>query len=624
MTVKRQIVGTPESEAYEGGVESACYARLSDLKKGRESSIEDQVRECREEARRDGGFIPDSNVFPDRDIRGITESRPALDRLLALVRSGKATFKDLYISDTSRLARSASFAPKLRKFFKSHGIRLHFVENGMKSGNSGFDLQHHFQSFFDELFSEQLGEKISRAQVGLALKGYNPCGKCYGYLNVPEEHPTKIGKWGRPAVIGVKQVPLKSQVDVVLDIFKMYANGEGGYCDIARKLRERGIDSPRKGAKNEGRGWCESTVMTILNNERYIGRVTFRKTKLVRDSETLKLKQIPRDESERITYHDPLLQIVSDELWEKVMARQALVGKKIGPRKAGGMARTAASRRYLFSGLLYCGNCGASMVMTKDKYACSNDRRRWGCTNPLRIRRESLERQLTEAIASSIRSEANLTEIKGLFMSELARELEQQKASEVEALSQKHALAEEKRQLEVALRNLAEEVANYGGNDALRAVMRSKSARLATVTENLKHAERPATIFSEAEIDSFLRDAFTNLADVLLGDPITAKQELLKRISSLTLTPIEQDGEPAFALSGDLTLFSEEESMMLLPSGTKREEHHPSTFTLDGLVLKLDTRSNVVAITGSRSKKTKEIPRRQASEPAGADLVIAA
>lgn len=64
MTVKRQIVGTPESEAYEGGVESACYARLSDLKNGRESSIEDQVRECREEARRDGGSFQTQMSFP--------------------------------------------------------------------------------------------------------------------------------------------------------------------------------------------------------------------------------------------------------------------------------------------------------------------------------------------------------------------------------------------------------------------------------------------------------------------------------------------------------------------------------------------------------------------------------
>jgi hypothetical protein len=264
------------------------------------------------------------------------------------------------------------------------------------------------------------------------------------------------------------------------------------------------------------------------------------------------------------------------------------------------------------------------MVLTRDKYRCSNARRKWDCTNPLGVRRESLERYLTESIASSIRSDANLAEIKGLFMSELARELEQQKASEVEAVSQKRALTEEKSQLEAGLRNLAEEVANYGGDDALRAAMRSKRARLATVTDILKRAERPATIFSEAKIDSFLRDALTNLADILLGDPVRSKQELLKRISSLTLTPIEQDGDPVLALSGDLALFSEEESMMLLPFGTKRQEHHHSTFKLDGLVLKLDSRGNIVAVTGSCNKKIKELSEERASEVVEIDAAVAA
>jgi hypothetical protein len=88
------------------------------------------------------------------------------------VRSGKATFKDLYVSDTSRLARSASFAPKLRKLFKSHCIRLHFVENGMKSGNSGFDLQHHFQSFSDELWQRvKARQALIRDKVGSEKAG---------------------------------------------------------------------------------------------------------------------------------------------------------------------------------------------------------------------------------------------------------------------------------------------------------------------------------------------------------------------------------------------------------------------------------------------------------------------
>jgi DNA invertase Pin-like site-specific DNA recombinase len=276
----------PDRESFEGGGEGACYARLSDAKMARESSIGDQLRECREEARRDGNFIPDANLFDDLDVRGATESRPGLDRLLDLVGSGKAMFTDLYMADTSRLARNSSLAPRLRKFFKEHGIRLHFVENGMKSGTSGFDLQHTIQGYVDEQYSEQLGEKISRAQVGLVLKGYLPCGKCYGYRHKNHEHPTRMGKWNRPFVIGVWQVPYQPEVDVILEIFRMYADGEGGYTAIGQKLNERGIDAPGKGSKKEGEGWSDATIRQILKNERYIGRVAFRKTKHQRNSET--------------------------------------------------------------------------------------------------------------------------------------------------------------------------------------------------------------------------------------------------------------------------------------------------------------------------------------------------
>jgi hypothetical protein len=95
----------------------------------------------------------------------------------------------------------------------------------------------------------------------------------------------------------VKQVPYREQVDVILDICKMYVAGEGGYCHIARQLKQKGIDPPRKGCKNEGKGWSESAVMRILDNERYVGHVVFGKTKQSRDPESMKLIQRPNLDS---------------------------------------------------------------------------------------------------------------------------------------------------------------------------------------------------------------------------------------------------------------------------------------------------------------------------------------
>jgi hypothetical protein len=266
------------------------------------------------------------------------------------------------------------------------------------------------------------------------------------HRNVAEEHPTKIGKWGRPFVIGVHQVPYQEQVDIVLEIMRMYAAGEGGLNIIAQHLNQKGIPSPLQSRKNSTRGWSEGSISCILNNERYLGNITFNRTKKVRDPETSKFVTRNRPPSEWTTYHDETRRIVPDELWQAVKPRQELVSYKIGRTKAGGMARSR--RTNIFSGLLVCGNCGKPMVLgsgTRGTYKCSNARRRLGCKNTRGIERGGLERQLLEAITTSIRSEANLFEVKSLFMAEVTAGLNRQKESAQNAPVRREALiAEEK------------------------------------------------------------------------------------------------------------------------------------------------------------------------------------
>ncbi|MGC1781725.1 MAG: recombinase family protein [Acidobacteriaceae bacterium] len=608
MPKKDQFASAPEYGSKDPGFECAIYARFSDDKQ-RESSIEDQVRECRADAKRWGGFIPDANIFADRDVRGALEHRPQLDRLLDITRSGRATFSDLFSADTSRLARNSALAPKLRQIFKHHNIRLHFVENGMKSGTSGFELQHTFQGYIDEQYSEQLGEKVMRGQVGCVLKGYTPSGKCYGYRNANDEHPTNIAMYGRPEILGVRKVIYEVEAEIVRQIFQMYARGEGGYTYITQCLNERGVLSPRKAQKNVVRGWNHAAVRNILDNERYRGRVIFGRMKTTRDPETGKIKHRKRPESEWTIHDDPSLQIISDELWEAVKARRALVCEKAGWTKTGGMSRSRASRAYLFSGLLRCGTCGGTMVMANGpggSYHCSSARRKTGCQNKQKVRRESLERYLIDHIAVTIRSDVNFAEIKDLFMAELSAELKRQEQAVEGATCQKDALLDERNRLMIELENLAEEIAAYGGSETLRSMIRRKEDRMKTVTDLIGRGQVPARRVSGEEVDAFLRQAFDELSSILLGEPLRSKQELQKRISSLILTPYMHEGQSAYRISGDLALFSGQEAVLLTHSVHNTSEQHNLAIKLDGILLILDARGAVVEVAQTRPQATEE------------------
>jgi hypothetical protein len=236
------------------------------------------------------------------------------------------------------------------------------------------------------------------------------------------------------------------------------------------------------------------------------------------------------------------------------------------------------------------------MVLTNGSigsYKCSNARRKNGCANNLSIRRESLQRQLIGAIAFKLRTEMNLTQVKGLFMTELSAELKRRDEAAAGAGCQRSSLLAEQEQLVIGLENLANEIADHGGSESLRSAMRKKEARVAVVQHLLGQTQSTTKIASADDVEEFLRTAFDELAEVLLGDPLRTKVQLQKRISSLTLTPSVLNGLPTYVVSGSMALFDGEELVMLHRTVARTSEHHSFVFSLDGMVLKLDSRNMV-------------------------------
>jgi site-specific DNA recombinase len=169
----------------------AIYARYSsDLQ--RNSSIEDQIRKCKEFAERQGWIVLDDYIRSDAAISGAAlAGRGALRSLIEAAKKKPRPFDRILVEDTSRLARNLSDALSLVDKLDYYGVFVVSVSQGIDSQQKSARSLLTLDGMVDEQFLVALADKVHRGQEGRVLKGLNPGGRCYGYVNVPIEDPTK-------------------------------------------------------------------------------------------------------------------------------------------------------------------------------------------------------------------------------------------------------------------------------------------------------------------------------------------------------------------------------------------------------------------------------------------------
>jgi len=92
--------------------------------------------------------------------------------------------------------------------------------------------------------------------------------------------------------------------------------------------------------------------------------------------------------------------------------------------------------------------------------------------------------------------------------------------------------------------------------------------------------------FTIEEIREFLQRKTQEFADILAGDPETARTQLRKRISKLVLTPKETPGGFVFEVTGDVNLFQGNDDVMLTNSLEGIAEHYiGASISLAGVIL---------------------------------------
>lgn len=256
----------------------AIYARFSsDLQ--RAASIEDQIRRCRDFAAHQGWTVVDEFVRCDEAKSAATlTGREALQSLLTDAKNRPAPFDCLLVDDTSRLARYLPDVLSMNDKLRYHGVFIYAVAQRLdcreKTSRSLLTLH----GMMDEQFLVSLAEKVHRGQEGRALKGFQPGGKCFGYRNIPIEDHTRMAKYGRAFISGVRLDIHEAEAAIVRRIFEMYAQGNS-LSSISKTLNAEGVTPPQAPRSRRLRAWCPSSIREMLRKERYKGVFVWNRTR---------------------------------------------------------------------------------------------------------------------------------------------------------------------------------------------------------------------------------------------------------------------------------------------------------------------------------------------------------
>jgi DNA invertase Pin-like site-specific DNA recombinase len=522
----------------------AAYARYSTDKQN-PLSIEDQIRKCKGYAQERGWRLVEQLIYSDAEVTGAILERPGLNRLLSEAESPARSFDVILAEDTSRLSRKQADVLNICERLSFAGVRLCFVSQGIDSTDEKFQLLLTARGMIDQLFLADTAKRVHRGMEGLARRGLHTGGRCYAYRRRVEN-------------LGVRLEVEETEAATVRRIFEMYADGRS-LKQIAKRLNADCIPSPQPQLGRIQRSWAPTAIRHILRNERYIGRCVWNKKHKVRNPATGRRVYRRRPESEWVCVELPSLRIVSDDLWQRVRQRFEFVSSHYGTKSRPGLVKhwNAIGSSYLFSGILRCQQCGASMNIVSGagkrayaKYGCPMHHLRGTCFNDLTERSEILEERLLHALQEAVLQPEVVDYTLTKFEAELKARLDSM-SDDLEALRRR------KHTLEAEIKRLTDALAAASDSRLPSAVITAINERedeLRTITDKLLEASRDSIQARVSDIRQFVISKLSDLRTLLNSDVPTAKAEILRHVDRIDLTPMQANGERFFVASGEWDL----------------------------------------------------------------------
>jgi site-specific DNA recombinase len=247
------------------------------------------------------------------------------------------------------------------------------------------------------------------------------------------------------------------------------------------------------------------------------------------------------------------------------------------------MNRTPQSRRYLFSGVLICGECSSRIVIVSGngkrgyvKYGCPSHRYRGVCENKLTIRQDRLEEQLLVALEERVLN----TDILDYALGQFERQLERRLCQIRKQTSSQDSLRKHGVELHAKAKRITVAIADTGHSRSLLTELQSIEAEIEQVERQIATCKPFDVKALLSEARKFAADRLMNLATFLRANTDIAKPAILTHIKQLVLTPRQLPTGPVYEVSGSLELTPPDHDVMPLVA---RDGIEPPTPAFSGL-----------------------------------------
>lgn len=313
----------------------AAYCRVSTKQEEQLNSYEVQVKHYTERIQSEPKWTL-VGIYADKGITGTSvKKRDEFNKMIRKCKQGKI---DMIITKSiARFARNTVDCLTHTRMLKELGVDVYFEEQGIHSTDPGAEFYITIYGGIAQSESENISANVKWGKAQSARDGK----VSFHYKNFLGY---RKGKDRQPEID-------PEQAAIVRLIYKKFLSGDS-YSAIAKYLMDNGVPTPAGKEK-----WCETTIRSILSNERYKGDVVINKT-FITDCLT---KKVQVNNGERPKYyvennHPAIIDAATFDRAQEERARRS--GKRKVKQVGTKTEQGKYCGKYALTELLLCGECG--------------------------------------------------------------------------------------------------------------------------------------------------------------------------------------------------------------------------------------------------------------------------